>query len=380
VKKIGMGLIGPGFIATHHIDAVRRLGFVDVIAIAGSNSAKTAEKAKRLHIDRSYGRYQDLIADPDIEVIHNTTPNYLHFPINMACIEAGKHIVSDKPLAMTSEQGARLRDAANAAGIVNAVTFNYRGNSLVQQARLMVAQGDLDKVFFVHGQYLQDWMTDPGVYSWRSDPAQGGLSSALADIGSHWCDLAEHITGSRVTEVLANLTTVVKTRYLGDGSAEAFTHTGKAQQHPVEVSGEDLASVLLRFDNGATGSLSAGQVLPGHKNGLRIELNGRKASLQWDQERQNELWIGSHDRPNVIMAKDPSLMLPEAAKYAHLPGGHQEGWADAFRNIVGDIYEWISSGQKPVTVCTFADAQHVGAIVEAMLKSHEAGGIWQSVR
>ena len=374
-----MGLIGPGFIAPHHIDAVRRLGFVDVVAIAGSSSASAAKKAKLFGVDGSYGRYQELIADPDITVIHNTTPSYLHFPISMAVIEAGKHIISDKPLAISAREGARLRDAANAAGVVNAVTFNYRGNPLVQQARLMTAGDAIGKVFFIHGHYLQDWMTDPTTYSWRSDPAQGGPSSALADIGSHWCDLAQYLTGKRITEVLADLTTVVKTRYSGGASAEAFSHNGTGQGTSVEITGEDLASVLVRFDDGAKGCLSVGQVLPGHKNGLQIELNGRKASLRWNQEQQNELWIGRHNQPNSVMAKDPSLMLPEAAKYAHLPGGHQESWADAFRNVIGDIYQWIRTGEKPASVCTFADAQRTCIIVEAMLKSYAAGSVWQRV-
>jgi predicted dehydrogenase len=379
MKKIGMGLVGPGFIAPHHIDAVRRLGFVDVVAIAGSNAATTAEKAKLLNVERSYGSYQELIADPGITVVHNTTPSYLHFPISMAVIEAGKHIISDKPLAITAREAAKLRDAAAAAGVVNAVTFNYRGNPLVQQARLMTAKDEIGKVFFVHGHYLQDWMTDARVYSWRSDPAKSGPSSALADIGSHWCDLAEHLTGARITEVLADLTTVVKTRYSAGGSANAFSSTSDAKRTPVEVSGEDLASVVLRFDNGAKGCFSVGQVLPGHKNGLEIELNGRAASLRWNQERQNELWIGRNDQPNEVLAKDPSLMLPGAAQYAHLPGGHQEGWADAFRNVVADIYDWVRTGEKPATVCSFADAHRICAIVEAILKSYESGCVWQSV-
>jgi predicted dehydrogenase len=374
-----MGLIGPGFIAPHHIDAVRRLGFVDVVAIAGSSDAAAKQKATLFNVEHSYGNYQDLIADPDITVVHNTTPSYLHFPISMAVIEAGKHIISDKPLAITASEGAKLRDAAAAAGVVNAVTFNYRGNPLVQQARLMVELGDLGNVFFTHGQYLQDWMTDSTVYSWRSDPAKSGPSSALADIGSHWCDLAEHLTGARITAVLADLTTVVKMRYSARASAEAFSSGGTADRVPVEVSGEDLASVLVRFDNGAKGCLSVGQVLPGHKNGLQIELNGRKASLRWDQERQNELWIGRHDQPNAVMSKQPSLMLPGAMSYAHLPAGHQEGWADAFRNVIGDVYEWVRTGEKPATVCTFADAHRTCMIIEAMLKSYEAGCLWQPV-
>jgi predicted dehydrogenase len=152
-----------------------------------------------------------------------------------------------------------------------------------------------------------------------------------------------------------------------------------AERTPVQVHGEDLASVLLRFENGARGCFSVGQVMPGHKNELQIELNGRLGSLRWDQERQNELWIGHHDAPNGMMAKDPSLMLPEAAAYAHLPGGHQEGWADAFRNIIADIYDAVRTGKAGPTVCDFGNAYRTCCLIDAMLQSHAGGGVWQDV-
>jgi predicted dehydrogenase len=378
-KRIGMGLVGPGFIAPHHIDAVRRLGNVDVIAIAGSSQSSAERKAEQLDIDRAYGSYVDLINDPDIDVVHNTTPSYLHFPISMAAIKAGKHIISDKPLAITPDECAALCEAAATAGVVNAVTFNYRGNPLVQQARLMVAEQNIGALNFVHGYYLQDWMTDANVYSWRSDPAKGGASSALADIGSHWCDLAEHISGSTISAVLADLTTVVKTRYSAGESAEAFSVDASAARQPVEVTGEDMASVLLRFANGAKGCFSVGQVTPGHKNDLQIEFNGRAGSLRWAQERQNELWVGRHDQSNSAMTKDPAAMLPGARPYAHLPAGHQEAWADAFRNVIGDIYTWILTGEKTPAVSTFADGYRISRVIQAMLRSHAGGGTWQSV-
>jgi predicted dehydrogenase len=175
MKKIGMGIIGPGFVATHHIDAVRRLGNVEVVALAGSTQQSADAKAHELRIDRAYGHYQDLIEDPEIQVVHNTTPNYLHCAVSMAAITAGKHVISDKPLAMNSAEGSLLLDAATEAGVAHVVTFNYRGNPLIQHARSMVAGGELGTLCFVHGHYLQDWMTDPGVYSWRSDPKKGRL-------------------------------------------------------------------------------------------------------------------------------------------------------------------------------------------------------------
>ena len=383
MKKIGMGLIGPGFIAAHHIDAVRRLGDVDVVAIAGSSQASADKKAQEYKVERAYGDYQSLIADPDVQVIHNTTPNHLHFPVIMAALVAGKHVISDKPLAINPEQGRTLRDTAVAAKVANVVTFNYRGNPLVQQARSMVVNGECGQLSFVHGFYLQDWMTDPNVFSWRSDPAKGGASSALGDIGSHWCDVAEHVSGLKIASVLADLTTVIPTRYSAGGSAEAFSSKSGGERTPVEVQSEDLASVLLRFENGAKGSFSVGQVLPGHKNDLQLEVNGRSLSLKWRQEEQNELWIGHHDRPNEIMAKDPSLVSPQALRYTHLPGGHQESWADAFRNLMADAYAWIRAGATPDTkpdmLPTFEDGYRSTLLIDAMLRSHAAGSVWQSV-
>ena len=384
MKKIGMGLIGPGFVAGHHIDAVRRLGDVEVVAIAGSSQESADKKAALYKVDRAHGDFRALIADPDVQVIHNTTPNYLHLPVTMAALEAGKHVISDKPLAMNAEEGRSLRDAAAAAKVAHVVTFNYRGNPLVQQARGMVARGEAGELSFVHGHYLQDWMADPNVYSWRSDPAKGGVSSALGDIGSHWCDLAEHMSGLRISSVLADLTTVIPVRYSAGASGEAFSTVSGGEGKPVEVHAEDLASVLLRFENGAKGCFSVGQVLPGHKNDLQLELNGRSQSLKWKQEQQNELWIGHHDRPNEVMAKDPSLVSPDALRYVHLPGGHQESWADAFLNLMRDAYGWIREGAhanaKPAMLPTFEDGYRSTCIVEAMLRSHAGGGVWEKVQ
>lgn len=378
-----MGLIGPGFVAAHHIDAVRRLGDVDVVAIAGSSQESAERKAREYKVDRAYGDFHALIADPDVQVIHNTTPNYLHLPVTMAALKAGKHVISDKPLAMNSEEGRTLRDAAIAAKVAHVVTFNYRGNPLIQQARGMIARGETEAVSFVHGHYLQDWMADPNVYSWRSDPAKGGVSSALGDIGSHWCDLAEHVSGLRIASVLADLTTVIPTRYSAGGSAEAFSTKSGGERTPVQVRSEDLASVLLRFEDGAKGSFSVGQVLPGHKNDLELEVNGRACSLKWKQEQQNELWIGHYNKPNSLMAKDPSLVSPEVLPYVHLPGGHQESWADAFCNLIRDAYKWIGAGGQPETkpsmLPTFDDGYRSTCVVEAMLRSHAAGSVWEKV-
>jgi len=385
VKRIGMGIVGAGFVGPHHVDAVRRLGFVDVVAVAGSSQASADKKAEALGARKAYGSYEALLNDPDIQVVHNATPNYLHYPVNAAAIAKGKHVVSDKPLAMTAAEAKKLLDQATKAGIVHAVTFNYRGNPLVQQARHAIARGDIGKPQFLVGQYLQDWLLKDTDYSWRLEPDKGGASSALGDIGSHWCDLAQHLSGLRITHVLGDITTVIPTRKRPLGSREAFAAADANQKvEDVEIKVEDLASVLLRFDNGAKGAFSVGQVCAGHKNDLEIEICGAKASLKWRQEHQNELLIGHRDRPNEILQKDPSLLYPEAGKYAHLPGGHQEAWADAFANLMRDIYGFIAEGRKPSdphppAFATFEDGYRANCIVEAILQSASKGSAWTKV-
>ena len=383
-RRLGMGLVGPGFVGVHHIDAVRRLGFVDVVAVAGSSQASARRKADALGVPKAYDSYEALAADPDIHVVHNTTPNHLHGAVIRAALAAGKHVVSDKPLAVTAAESRALWHEARAAGVMHAVTFNYRGNPLIQQARAMVAAGELGAVHFAHGSYLQDWLLDPRDFSWRLEPEKGGRSSAVADIGSHWCDLVQHVAGQRVTAVLADLATVIPTRQRPSGSPEAFAKAGDVAREPFAVACEDLASVLVRFDGGARGVFSVGQICAGHKNDLVFELNGAKASLGWRQEQQNELWIGRRDQANATLAKDPSLLGPEARAYAHLPGGHQEAWADAFRNVLRDVYEAIRSGAAPEgphppAFATFEDGFRAAAIVDAILESHDAGSRWTNV-
>jgi predicted dehydrogenase len=380
-----MGIVGAGFVGPHHVDAVRRLGFVDVVAVAGSSQASADKKAEALGARKAYGSYEALLNDPDVQVVHNATPNYLHYPVNAAAIAKGKHVVSDKPLAMTAAEAKKLLDQATKAGIVHAVTFNYRGNPLVQQARHAIAKGDIGKPHFLVGQYLQDWLLKDTDYSWRLEPDKGGASSALGDIGSHWCDLAQHLSGLRITHVLGDITTVVPKRKKPIGSREAFAAADASQKvEDVDIKVEDLASVLLKFDNGAKGAFSVGQVCAGHKNDLEIEICGSKASLKWRQEHQNELLIGHRDKPNEILQKDPSLLYPEAGKYAHLPGGHQESWADAFANLMRDIYGFIAEGKKPSdphppAFATFEDGYRANCIVEAILQSASKGSAWTKV-
>ncbi len=378
-----MGLVGAGFVGPQHIDAVRRLGFVDIVAIAGRSDESGRRKAEALGAQKGYGSYQALLDDPDVQVVHNATPNYLHYEVTSAALARGKHVVTDKPLAMTAAQAKRLVNEAQRAGVVAAVTFNYRGNPLVQQARLAIARGDIGRPHFLHGHYLQDWLLKETDYSWRLDPEKGGASSALGDIGSHWCDLAQHVTGLRITHVLGDIATVVKKRKKPRASREAFQPGDDEDGDQIDIRVEDLASVLVRFDNGARGCFSVGQVCGGHKNDLVLEVCGAKASIRWRQETQNELWVGHRDNANEVLQKDPALLDPDVRRYAHLPGGHQEAWADAFCNVMREIYRCIAEGPPYPTpspvVATFEDGFRANRIVDAILESAADGGAWTRV-
>lgn len=384
--RLRVGLVGAGFIGPWHVDAVRRLGHVDVVALAGSRQDSAEAAAAKLGIPDAYGDYEAMFDQAGIDVVHIAAPNHLHHPVAMAAMRRGKHVVCDKPLANTTAEARELLGAAREAGVFHAVTFNYRGNPLVQQARAMVAGGEVGRPLLVHGRYLQDWLLHEDDWSWRLEPGKSGASSALADIGSHWCDLAQHVAGRRIVEVLADLATAIpRRRKPAAGGAGTFGGSAGGEGEWVDVTMEDMATVLLRFEDGTRGNLTVGQVCAGHKNDLALEVCGSRSALKWRQEAQNELWIGHRDRANELLQKDPSLMDPSVASYARLPGGHQEAWADAFGNMMRDIYEGIagwpgSKGRLKPTVATFEDGVRACALVDAMLESAASGGRWTAVR
>jgi predicted dehydrogenase len=363
---------------------VRRLGYVDFVGVAGSSLESSKKKAELLGFERAYANYDELLADDSIDAVHICTPNYLHAPVVKAAIAKRKHVICDKPLALTAAEARELRDLARAARIVNAVTFNYRFNPLVQQARQTVSKGELGEVRFVHGYYLQDWLLYETDFSWRLEPEKGGTSCAVGDIGSHWCDTAQFITGLRISRVLASLSTAVKVRKKPSGAREAFATAGSGEAvEDYACTSDDLGSVLVEFEGGARGVFSVGQVCAGHKNDLRIEINGSRSSLGWIQERPDELWSGHRDRANSVLLRDPGLLDESVRRYAKLPGGHNEGWADAFRNLMSNVYSFIVDGCDPVRDArdfpTFEDGYRANCIVDAIVESHREGSRWVNV-
>lgn len=373
---IKAGIIGTGFIGPAHVEAGRRLGNVEFIAVAEANADLAKAKADALSIPKSYGDYRALLADPEVQVVHNCTPNHLHFEVNRDILAAGKHVISEKPLAMNAQESKELVRLANESGLIHAVDFNYRYYPLIQHAREMVRLGDVGDVFAIHGSYLQDWLYLNTDWNWRLQPEMSGDSRAIADIGSHWCDLLQFITGLTITRVMADLRTVHKTRMKPKKDVE--TYSGKELQpedyEPQEINTEDYASVLVELSNGAHGVFTVSQVSAGRKNRLYFEIDGSKCALAWDQERPNDMWIGYRDKANEILAKDPSLLHDGAREYAHYPGGHPEAYPDGPKNLFRNVYRAVTAGKMPADPdwSTFADGHKEVAICDAVLASQKA--------
>ncbi len=372
MKKIRAGIIGSGMMGPIHTEALRRLGYVDVVALAEASDDLARKKCQELHIPKSYGDFRALIADPEIDVIHNCTPNMLHFEVSKAVMAAGKTIVSEKPLAKTIEESRELVALAAQTGVVNAIHFNYRSYPLVQQMRAMVKLGDLGQLFLQHGSYQQDWLIHDTDYNWRIEPDVGGETRAVGDIGSHWFDTTTFITGDPVAEVMADLTTVHKTRKKPRQAIE--THAGKgaapAETDDVPVTTEDCATILFRTRSGASGSCVISQISAGRKNRLWFELDYAHGALSWNQEEPNTMWIGRRDTPNQSLMKDGSLMHPEARASAHYPGGHPEGYSEGPLNTFAKVYEYIASGRQGApTFPTFQDGYNAMVTCDAILRS-----------
>jgi predicted dehydrogenase len=376
MTKIKTGIIGTGFIGPAHVEALRRLGYVEVVAVAERGQELAEAKAKLLSIPKAYGDYKALLANPEIQVVHNCTPNHLHFPITRDILAAGKHVVSEKPLAMNSGESRELVRLAKAAGVVNAINFNYRYMPLVQQAHQMcrgaaAGGGEVGRILAVHGSYLQDWLLKENDWNWRLVPEFSGESRAVADIGSHWCDLVQFVTGLKIVRVMADLVTIHPVRKRP--KVEVETYAGKILRpedlEDVAIHTEDYGSILLEFDSGAHGVLTVNQCAAGRKNRLYYEIDGSQSALSWDQERPNELWIGRRDAANALLMKDPSLLHPAAREYAHYPGGHNEAYPDGPKNLFRNVYGFIAGDRSGGDFATFEDGHNEIAICDAMLKS-----------
>ena len=374
MKKLKTAVFGTGFMGRVHTEGIRRLGNVEVAAIAASSAEKARKFADELGVEGATGDYRTLLADPSIDAVHICTPNALHFPMAKASMEAGKHVLCEKPLAVSVSEGQQLVDLAAAAKVANCTFHNLRYYPLVQQIRRMRETGELGEIYAVQGTYSQDWLYYDTDWNWRIDQDANGKSRAMADIGSHWCDMIEHVTGLRITALCSDLQTFHKTRKKPKGSVETFTgKLAKPDDYTeVPIDSEDFAATLLRLGDRTRGAFTVSQVSAGRKNRLLIEVYGSKCSATWDQEKPDELWIGHRNEPNQSIVKDPSLLEEKARAYADLPGGHSEGYDDTFKQLFRRFYKTVADRSAPVEYPQFADGLRQLRILEAELKSSAA--------
>jgi predicted dehydrogenase len=375
---IRVGVFGTGFAAGAHLEALERTAGVEVAAVAGNDPARTAALAAR-HGARAYDGYAGLLADPEVDAVHVCAVNRLHHELSLAALEQGKHVLSEKPLAVDSSQSAELAGAAElaaAVGLVSGVCFNYRHYPMVAEIRERLRSGEHGAPHFVHGAYLQDWLLLESDWNWRLDTVEAGASRAIADIGSHWADLIQHVTGDPVAEVFADLATLHPSRLRPEREAAAFGDGARGGRR-VPVATEDFGTVLLRLRSGARGSFVVSQTSAGRKNGLRFQIDADDAAFAWEQEQPDRAWVGRRSAPNLELVRDPRLLHPRAAGLARLPAGHPEGWFDALCGLLADFYATVAARRRgepaDSAVASFADGHARVQLVEAVMASAAAG-------
>lgn len=364
-------VVGPGYIGMVHADALRRNG-VEVVAFVGSGSEAGRARAGEFGV-QFYPTLSDALHQETFNVVHITTPNHLHAPLAREAMLAGKHVVCDKPLAMNPDEGADLLATANDAGIVHAVNFNFRFYTLVRQMRQMVRDGDLGPIYLIHGGYLQDWLLLATDWNWRLDPSLGGALRAVADIGSHWLDLAWFITGQRPKALVADLVTFLPVRQRPTRPVETFSgkELSPDEYEPFEMSTDDYGAVLIHFDGGARGTMRVSQVSAGRKNRLEVEISGGSSSLAWTSERIEELWIGHRNRANELLLRDPPALGADARLVNTAPGGHAEGYIETHRGLFRAVYADVARGAPSADpdYPTFADGLRSLIFGDAILQS-----------
>ena len=375
--SVSAAVTGTGFIGPVHVEALKRLG-VSVVGVLGSSPEKSRQAAETMGLAKAYGSFEELLGDDEVDVVHITTPNRLHFGEASRALEAGKHVLCEKPLAMNSAESVQLVEMARQAkGQVAGVNYNIRFYPLCLEASDMVQRGDLGDVYSVCGSYTQDWLVYPTDYNWRVLAQEGGELRAVADIGTHWLDLVHAITGLEVEAVCGDLKTVHPVRQRPKGEVETFK--GKQEQasetEPIDIATEDYGCVMIRFKGGARGCLWVSQVTAGRKNCLRYEIAGSKRALSWCSEQPNDLWVGYRERPNELLIRDPALLSDATRPFANYPGGHNEGFPDTFKQCFRAFYDAIEEGGSSVSppFATFADGHREILLCEAILASHREG-------
>lgn len=363
MKKIRVGIIGTGMIGKQHAESIGRIPGVELVAITEYNKELLQAQKDYFRVN-AYSDYKEMIEKENLDVIHNCTPNVLHYEINKYALEKGVHVYSEKPLAVTVEQGEELTKIAKEKGLANGVNFNYRNNSMVQEMRVRIEKNDTGKCFLLHGRYVQDWLLYETDYNWRLSSKEGGASRAIADIGSHWFDTVQVITGKKVTSVYAR-------NFIAHPTRKQVVD-GKAVDTPIET--EDGSTILFEMEDGTQGSVIVSQVSAGYKNHLLVSVDCANYSMRWDQEQSDRLHIGTREKGIQQIIAAPDAVDKSIAHYATLPSGHPAGWQDAFTNGFKEFYKSIMNNtytNEKQTYSTFANATYIMKIVEACMKSSE---------
>jgi predicted dehydrogenase len=367
---LNAAIVGLGFVGKAHLEALRRLG-IPVQGVLGSTPERGRQTAESLGLPRAYASLEEVAADSSVQVVHLCTPNNLHFQEASQLLRAGKHVLCEKPLALDSREAAALVSLAKEMKRVGAVAYNLRYYPLCQEARALIARGAIGQVRLIHGSFLQDWLLYPTDWNWRLESKLGGELRAVSDIGTHWLDLVTWMTKSHVSELCADLATVLASRRRPKGRVETFQKAGNLETEEVLIATDDYASVLLHFENDAHGVMTVSQVSAGRKARLWFEIDGSEASLAFNSEEPNTLWIGRRDRASEVLPKDPALQSAESRGYAAYPGGHPEGYPDTFVQLFKDFYAYVAAGdfKAEQTFPTFETGHDELVLCEAIAES-----------
>ena len=371
MKKLNVAIIGLGYIGESHIEAVRRIGFCNLYGVLARNVETAKAKADYYGIPKCYESLEELLADPNVDVVHNCTPTKIHHEINCKILLAGKHLFTEKPLCTTKAEADELIKIKNSRpDLVVGVNFNYRMNPLVTEMKARVEAGEIGDVRIIQGSYLQDWLLYDTDYSWRLEKAASGDSCAIADIGSHWMDAVQYVTGHKIVKVMADLDTVIPVRKKPKKANLTFTSAVPTDFEEVEVENEDYGAVLFKTDKGARGVFCVSELCAGRGCYFNFEIDGSKASFYWNQEENDHLWIGSRDGDNRYIIRNPNNLSPNAKAYTTLAKGHPEGWNDAFKGNFWSFYQYIADGMVGKQLfATLEDASHLVALTEAIVLS-----------
>jgi predicted dehydrogenase len=383
MEKIKVGLVGTGYIGVVHLEILRRLPGVDVVAIADTNEKLARAAADRLGVPKVYPSGDELIADPAVQVVHNCAPNNAHFALNKQALEAGKDVLSEKPLALDAAESAELVRLAAKHKALTGINFCYRYYPVVQEASARVRRGDLGEVRALMGHFLQDWLFYDTDYSWRLDPSVAGAANVIADLGSHWCDLVRFVTGRKIVEVMAELHTCIPRRKKPKAGVLAFSTQVGGETQDVDIKVDDYAALFVRLDNGARGNFTTCQVAAGRKVDLELQVFGSKESYAWSHVHPNALWIGHREKGNEVFYESSVLQAEETRKYATLPTGHPMGYHDAVYNLFRDFYGALEAKRAgrslSVTFPDFRTGHEAMCVLGAAIESNRTGR-WTKVR